>query len=33
MGSVALNKIIGFLLLLGTIGAVAWQTLFYLLRD
>jgi len=33
MGGVALNKIIGFLLLLGTFGAVALQTLFYLLRD
>jgi hypothetical protein len=33
MGSVALNKFIGFLLLLGSIGAVAWQALFYLLRN
>jgi len=28
-----LNKFIGFLLLLGSVGAVAWQALFYLLRD
>jgi len=26
----ALNKIIGFLLLIGTFGAVAWQALFHL---
>jgi len=30
---IALNKFIGFLLLLGSVGAVAWQALFYLLRD
>jgi len=28
-----LNKFIGFLLLVGSVGAVAWQALFYLLRD
>lgn len=29
----ALHKFIGFLLLLGSLHAVAWQALFYLLRD
>ena len=28
-----LNKFLGLLLLLVTVGALAWQTLFYLLRD
>jgi hypothetical protein len=30
---IALNKFIGFLLIFGTLGAVAWQALFYLLKD
>ena len=29
----SLNKFIGLLLLLVSVGALAWQTLFYLLRD
>ena len=33
MASSALNKFIGFLLLLGSVGAVAWQALYYLLGD
>ncbi len=30
---IALNKFIGFLLILATLGAVAWQALFTLLED
>jgi len=31
--NIALSKFVGFLLLLGSTGAVAWQALFYLLKD
>ncbi len=31
--SVTLNRFIGFLLLLGSAGAIAWQVLFSILSD
>ncbi len=30
---IALNRVIGFLLIFATLGAVAWQALFNLLKD